>query len=410
MTQTHYERQRFPQGARIKAFDPGLLDRYLATGRQIENFPFEVMAGAPETSDPETVAHGFTQALRMGISRLLSEQSAPYSYSMLCKDRRYVALYDMMLAMGPKDIVQPSFMTDYHGLTFERAGKRTYDVHPDLGERLSHTELRGLTADDLRLPYEAIYIVVPPTANLKVWNVETQWHRVEGVYVVEDSSMKMGDDQGDLSGPDIRGWRILVCGEPKGMMHYGGISLPDDALSYFRVLLPEGRSLDACVAETVREIERSVKSGTGTWDANMTPDWEQHFRWVMNAVLYATWEEPGEHWEANREARQLWDRIQKTPKGRKRDNLLQKAKGVERQPRLRLGYKIKVQRHGPDPMPTERSGAFREGMGVRTRVAGHWRKQAHGPGRTERKLIWIEPHWRNLDGEVPVEEPMHVMK
>ncbi len=31
---------------------------------------------------------------------------------------------------------------------------------------------------------------------------------------------------------------------------------------------------------------------------------------------------------------------------------------------------------------------------VRTLVMGHYRNQPHGPGRSERKVIWIQPHWR----------------
>jgi len=32
-------------------------------------------------------------------------------------------------------------------------------------------------------------------------------------------------------------------------------------------------------------------------------------------------------------------------------------------------------------------------------VRGHWRNQAHGPGRSERKRIWIEPFWKGPEGE-----------
>ncbi|MCA3265756.1 MAG: hypothetical protein ING19_06770 [Azospirillum sp.] len=30
-------------------------------------------------------------------------------------------------------------------------------------------------------------------------------------------------------------------------------------------------------------------------------------------------------------------------------------------------------------------------------VRGHWRNQAHGPGRSERKLVYITPHYRGPD-------------
>lgn len=421
MTKTHYERMGFRHGGQEAFASKDLKTNWFAgeleraiQNNQADAVPFGVWLAMQEKGAPaQVIAEGFTTTVRMVVHRLMDQLSDPYSYSLLTQDPQYVRLYHRMLQMGGKVVVQPSMMADYHGLTYERAGKRTYDVHPDLAERLVHTELRGLVADDLRLPYEAVYFIVPGGTGLKVWNNESEWHWVEGIYVVEDRRMRVGDEVGKSTGPEVRGWRIMVVGAPKGKIDYGGVKLDDDALSYFRVLLPEGRSLDDCIKATVDEIEWSMKAGTGLWSEKMSDDWTAHFRWVMNAVLYATWEEPGEHWEANREARQLWERIQKMPKGsRKRENLLQKAKGIPRQPRLRLGYKVVVNRHAPKPesMGTEKSGAFREGVGVRTRVAGHWRKQAFGPGRTERKIIWIEPHWRNLDGVVPAEEPMHVMK
>jgi hypothetical protein len=48
-----------------------------------------------------------------------------------------------------------------------------------------------------------------------------------------------------------------------------------------------------------------------------------------------------------------------------------------------------------------------DGTGARTQayrtlVRGHWRNQAHGPGRALRKRRWIEPHIRGADLPTPV--------
>lgn len=54
--------------------------------------------------------------------------------------------------------------------------------------------------------------------------------------------------------------------------------------------------------------------------------------------------------------------------------------------------------------PRIEEGLFRNGPGwklcYRTLVRGHWRNQAHGEGRTQRKLRWIEPHVRGSEGPV----------
>lgn len=42
-------------------------------------------------------------------------------------------------------------------------------------------------------------------------------------------------------------------------------------------------------------------------------------------------------------------------------------------------------------------------------VTGHWKMQAHGPGRTERKRIFIEPYWRGPE-DAPIALRPHVLK
>jgi len=40
---------------------------------------------------------------------------------------------------------------------------------------------------------------------------------------------------------------------------------------------------------------------------------------------------------------------------------------------------------------------------VQTLVAGHWKRQAHGPGRTERRIIHVQPYWRG-----PIDAPVSI--
>ena len=46
---------------------------------------------------------------------------------------------------------------------------------------------------------------------------------------------------------------------------------------------------------------------------------------------------------------------------------------------------------------------------VRTRVRAHWRNQAHGPGRTQRKWIRIQSFWRG-DESAPISSTLRVVK
>ena len=57
--------------------------------------------------------------------------------------------------------------------------------------------------------------------------------------------------------------------------------------------------------------------------------------------------------------------------------------------------------------------AIRQGSGAkltyRVLVRGHWRNQAHGPGLSLRKLMWIEPHVRGAGLPTPVAGHTYVM-
>lgn len=41
----------------------------------------------------------------------------------------------------------------------------------------------------------------------------------------------------------------------------------------------------------------------------------------------------------------------------------------------------------------------------RIQTRGHWKSQAHGPGRMERKIIFIEPYWRGPDAAEVINKP-----
>lgn len=63
-----------------------------------------------------------------------------------------------------------------------------------------------------------------------------------------------------------------------------------------------------------------------------------------------------------------------------------------------VGREIKLSPHLREAAKTavNRGPAWR----VRSRFAvrGHWRNQAHGTGRKERRMTWIAPHWKGPEG------------
>jgi hypothetical protein len=351
------------------------------TGKAVEDFPL----------------------IRFEILRhLLDNQTHKYSFGELMTGPNYPNLVAFLMEVVTEPEAASIVQVDYHMSCHERAGKRVYDVSPGLAQQLRYTEIRGIYADDLRLPYEAIYIQVPEQSGLKVWNQDSGWHNAVGAYIVEDNQMSEVDryEQGGDPG-SYRGWRFLLIGEDRG---FG-----DDALEFFRVLLKAGEKLEDVVARCKREMVQFMEETPFTvWDGHME-QWEQRFKWCMNVVLYATWTEPGELWIANKEARKLWERVQKCGNNkRKRKALSKRFQTLDPMRRIKLGSKIVIDRK------SGRNGDEKSGSGgpenpinilrVKTRVTGHWKHVVHGPKHSLRRYQWIEPHWRHKDGLEPVIE------
>lgn len=267
----------------------------------------------------------------------------------------------------------------------ELGGQRVYEVSPGLTQQLQDTELRGLNTEDLKLPYPAIYIQLPPAGehSLYIANDKTQ-PPVEGIYLVEDNERKAG-----------RCWHVMVAGKwPRPDQK----SPLEDVVHFFRILLPEGLTID-------QALERSRQDMKG-WNLvqpakfELMDAWEPLFRFAMNVVIYATWGEAEREsvWR-DKEARHVSERMHKAAKGStKREKLRQQLRDMDTRVYTYLGRSLR-----PEPKEAASTGKPLE---VRVRVQGHWRNQAHGPGHSLRKLIWIKPFWRGSDG-LPLSTNIH---
>jgi len=271
----------------------------------------------------------------------------------------------------------------WHHRRFEQAQRQTYTVSPGLAERMAHTELRGLNTDDLVLPFPSIYVEAPPAAGLRVYNDDTGYHNVRGFYVCEDQG-------GEARTPGARIWRLLVWGEGKDK------SDPfDDALMYFRIpLLPDTPLEDALNDD----IHRRNLFSTEAARVAFHDTWRAMFRWVMNIVFYSTWPDAVCSTEVgNRVARKLKARMDKLPKGKKRDRLRTLYRLLDPQIRIVLGRGIRK-------LSEEEGAQVERGkLKVRTLVAGHWKRQPYGPKNSLRKWQQRDPVWRG-DINAPVAE------
>lgn len=381
--ETHYERLL----SVVPDYIPALVNRDLERYGIIET-PLRYLRGATMRSLPAGIrsvddlghafAYSFIAASRLVFSR--REGAHRYSVDAIIEDPEFNALLKAMEAAGGAALLPVTVSQSKHVAWYELAGKKTYEVSPGLAQRLVDTELRGLKTEDLRLPYPALYICIPPEARLTAEDPTTGSHEVDGIYICEDTARKAG-----------RAWHLLVTAKSKN---------PDDKLDdashFFRVDLPDGITLDEALRRAGDEYLRSAQANGTQFDLLQQQRWQPMFRFALNTMIYATWPDADIH-EAmlNKEARQLWERLQKIPKGSpKRERLRQEFRQMDPRNRVILGRSVPR-----EPEQTAEHGTGKP-LEVRVRVQGHWKRQAHGEGRLLRKTIWIEPYWKGPDDGV----------
>jgi hypothetical protein len=271
----------------------------------------------------------------------------------------------------------------YNAARWVLEGRHIFEIAPGLAERLRHTELRALQTEDLQLPYPSLYLIVPDSADLYVHNESTGVHRLRGVYVTEDTA---GDPR-RLYLVTIGEWTIMDSG------------IPDDAVAHLSLWLRPGRTLDECLADVVQENRGSEHM------RRMGEEWPRLVHWVMNVLLYSTSSEvrlTPEYMDP--QARRLRDRVNRAPKGsQKQKKAQQELNRVDSRRKIVVGANI------ARLSPQERGVLGSRRLMARFLRMGHWRQQACGPRRSERRRTWIAPHWVGPASSEEVASP-HVIK
>lgn len=279
---------------------------------------------------------------------------------------------------GASEALNTAFCMYYQQAGLKLAGKPVYEVSQGLALELLDTELRGLTADDLRLPFETVYIHAPADLGLEVYNSDSGWHDLDGIYISEDYD----DEDGATT------WRFLLVGVPKPIQDTNGLSLDNDALLHWRFRFAHS-SLEECIAHTEQEMIEQTESEAFK---EIIPRWRQLFRFAMNTILYATMPDADvERVVTNEAARRLFARVAKLPKGKKRERLKARLKGMNTESRYVLGRSVKVDRTVAEARRSGGKGG--RTLNVQHRRTGHYRDQPYGEGRKLIKRIWIKPCW-----------------
>lgn len=294
-----------------------LRERRLAARERVKTFGAEdyeltlvngLLAGS--SSAAVELALDSIASLYAVVERVMNRVEDPYCFSQIAMDpdvaRASGFLIRLCALQGEKSTAN-SLLTlvmfqVWQSLCFERAGSHLYETSQGLTQRLFHTQIDELMCDDIHLPHRALHLMVPESVPFSVYNDETGWHPLLGISLVEDANdPPIGDHR-------CRSWRVMIFGASKNNVAW------DDAITYFSIPLPAGRTLNSVLAD---ESTRTRK-GLLTEESRLSfdRDWKTFTNWALNAVLYTMW--PGaesRRYYGNPEAERLLERIAKHPKG-----------------------------------------------------------------------------------------------
>jgi hypothetical protein len=279
-----------------------------------------------------------------------------------------------------------SFVTDcWQRTSWRKAGRKVYEVAPGLAEHLSNTEVHNVQTEFIQLPFNTICIQVPWHAKLElpgriVDRMVEKNPKLEPIGTQNVNCIMVSGTVDLYDGIPTVVWQITIVSDGQQGIIDG---LPDFACYSFPVPFFKDKTVQDCI-EYRRKSLHTMKH-----ELYPDPVWEVYFKWVLNFVLYLSYE-PAVAMEeiiSNKDYRQLKDRIIKLPPGKKKESLQERLRATPKQERLYVGRGFpRVQTHS-EP------GSGKQ-LTVRTMVTGHWRNQAFGTGRQEHRLIWIRPFWR----------------
>jgi hypothetical protein len=306
--------------------------------------------------------------------------------------------------------------------TFARATMRSarpnvFRLTEDLCEKLLHTDVRGIPAREVRLPYEAIYIEIPRGV-LGVQHHLTGVYDVECISVVEDA--KALAEGGTVIEDGTRVWHW--CAQSGSRNNFedacsrvGTLAIDDSAadvreadvavrarlLAYTDAFMREGaRLLEAETPGLLADLQQRAVAHAASADAKFdggagTVFGEPTARFadvvtqlLLNLSLYLRSDSAVPRRAVDPELARLRAALALCTRDRTRVQIMRNIAALDAKDRVWL------------------VGEARAGVPLRycTLVRGHWRHQACGPRLSQRRVMWIQPHVRGPVGPAAAHE------
>lgn len=278
------------------------------------------------------------------------------------------------LAGNPSEDIESPWIPMF--IEWHNVGRKQYVVSSGLAQRLGATVLKGYPCDQLKLPYDSFWV------DLRNWDEFGDRGKLEGCLVHYLWDEENNNDK----------FQIAVASPPGSSHRFPRILRIDLSLGTLEEALEDGLSMHEAYAE-------------------YRDEWEAMFRYIVNVILYATMpdaEAEFDYWDP--QYKKLKKRLSKLSKGSsKRSKVSSQLKSRSSAGYTRLGGSISIDRSFDRDASGGSGGGSGRTLSVRSLVSGHWRDQACGAGRRDRKRIWIEPFWRGPE-YAPVTQKSHKLK
>ena len=301
---------------------------------------------------------------------------------------------------------------EYHVLVnFTLAGKKTFYFSNNLSEHLANTEI-NLKASLIQLPFQCCQFTFTSRAaidamhNIRGADGRIAINRSELDYTAPVSVfLTLLPSQNGLSGRTllINAWHAR---QPNSYLMLKRQLHLDDDWTLEQALRTDWENLTPDNLGVGLNIEAGNEKIHHQDDDRFYTDGLFFFRFVLNAVLYLS-SEKAEIGGVQNPRHAIQEAANDATSLSRRRKLLQSMKQHTALEFKEVGASV-----GPIVVNKDdntKVGGISTGVGdklqVRFMVRGHWRRQPHGQENQERKLIWIQPHFKGPDIAEIVNKP-----
>lgn len=262
---------------------------------------------------------------------------------------------------------------------------RRFRLGPNLAPVLMHTDVK-VPAKDLRPPCDFMAVRLP-SGILNMVEAGKPPVDCRYLFITRQHLIAM-DMHEECLDSEVEFLAVMAVSDPRGDDTYGDLTLIDT------MALREGKTVDE---EIQAYVERRKTHSLGTHLLVNLPEGRVKygnpvaniFALAANIVLYSTNRSADvvPHNQATIE--KLQRQVARHSKGKKRARANQKLQEARRSAIYVIGGSFRPK--DGRVLTYEKSD---RAVSVRHLVRGHWKMQAYGPERQDRKHIFVEPYWR----------------